>query len=118
MKLIKPILAQITNPVLKNNDISTDPENYVNSTIQTIIDIFFIVGTVYFVWHIVFSAYHLIASNGDPKKYEESLRSIVNALVGILIIFSIFGILKLVGTVFGITGLENLSIGWPSISDN
>jgi len=117
MKLIKPILAQITNPTLNTQDISEKPENYVNSVIQTVIDMFFIVGTVYFVWHIVFSAYHLIASNGDPKKYEESLRSIVNALVGILVIFSIFGILKLTGTVFGITGLENLSIKWPTIGN-
>jgi hypothetical protein len=115
MKLIKPIIAQITNPTLNSQNISEKPEGYVNSTIQTVIDMFFIVGTIYFVWHIVFSAYHLIASNGDPKKYEESLRSIVNALVGILIIFSIFGILKLVGTVFGISGLESLSIKWPTI---
>ena len=118
MKIIKPALAAITNSALNpDTDISTNPEKYVNSTIQTIIDIFFIVGTVYFIWHLVMSAYRLIASNGDPKKYEESLRAIVNALVGIFIIFAIFGILKLVGSVFGISGLENLSIQWPSIGN-
>ena len=117
MKLIQPILAQITNPVLNDQNITEKPENYVNSTIQTVIDIFFIVGTIYFIWHVVFSAYRLIASDGDPKKYETSLRSIVNGLIGIFIIFAIFGILKFVGTIFGISGLENLTIQWPSISN-
>lgn len=117
IKLIKPVLAQITNPVLENSkNISTDPENYVNTVIQAIINIFLIVGVVYFVWHLVMSAYRVIASNGDPKKYEEAQKGIINSFVGIFICFSIFGILKFVGTVFGITGLEDLTLTWPSLN--
>ena len=117
IKLIKPALAQITNPVLDNSkNIGTDPENYVNTVIQAIISIFLIVGVVYFVWHLVMSAYRIIASNGDPKKYEEAQKGIINSFVGLFICFSIFGILKFVGTVFGITGLEDLTLTWPSLN--
>ena len=115
-QLIKPVIAQISNPVLNNSKtIASDPENYVNTVIQTIINIFLIVGVVYFIWHLVMSAYHIIASNGDPKKYEEAQKGIINSFVGIFICFSIFGILKFIGTVFGISGLEDLALTWPSL---
>ena len=117
-KFIKPVLAQIINPVLDNpSDISTDPQTYVNTVIQAIINIFFIVAVIYFIWHLVMSAYRIIASNGDPKKYEEAQKGLINSFVGLFICFSIFGILKFVGAVFGITGLESLTIAWPSLNN-
>ena len=116
-KLVKPVFAEITNTVLDNSkNIASYPENYVNTVIQTVINIFLIVGVVYFIWHLVMSAYRIIASNGDPKKYEEAQKGIINSFVGIFICFSIFGILKFVGTVFGITGLESLTLTWPSLN--
>ena len=118
LNLIKPVLAQITNPVLPNSDtIANNPSNYVNNVIQTIITIFLIVAVVYFIWHIVMSAYHLISSNGDPKKYEEAQKSILYAFVGLIVVFAIFAILKFAGTIFGIPGLESLTLTWPSLSN-
>lgn len=116
--LIKPALAQITNPVLENpNDIAENPSNYVNNAVQSIISIFFIVAVVYFIWHLVMSAYHMISSNGDPKKYEEAQKSILYAFVGLIVVFSIFAILKFAGTVLSVPGLENLTFTWPSLSN-
>lgn len=117
LNLVKPAFAKITNKGIDNSsDISSNPEGYVNTVIQAIINIFLIVGVVYFVWHLVMSAYRIIASNGDPKKYEEAQKGIINSFVGLFICFSIFGILKFVGTVFGITGLEDLTLTWPSLN--
>jgi glycerol uptake facilitator-like aquaporin len=117
ISLIKPAFAQIINPAIKGSDaISKDPSNYVNNVIQAIISIFLLVAVVYFIWHIVMAAYHLIASNGDPKKYEESQRAIINAAVGLIIVFAIFAILKFAGAVLGVPGLENLTLTWPSLS--
>ena len=115
-KLVKPVFAKITNTAIDNSEkISSNPESYVNTVIQSVITIFLIVGVVYFIWHLVMSAYRIIASNGDPKKYEEAQKGIINSFVGIFICFSIFGILKFVGTVFGISGLESLKLAWPSL---
>ena len=106
----------ITNPVLKNSsNISSNPIAYTNSVIQTVFSIFFIFGLIYFVYHIVLAGTKMISSQGDPKKYEEAQHSLIYAFIGIAIIFSIFALLKVVGHIFGITGLDTLTISWPSL---
>lgn len=116
MFLIKQAQAIVTNPVLKNNqNINGNPTGYVNSALQTIISIFFIFGLIYFFYHFVLSGYHMISSQGDPKKYQEAQHSLLYSLIGVGVIFSIFVILKLVGTIFGITGLDQLKITWPTL---
>lgn len=112
----KPILAQITNPVLDDPSIGTNPEAYVNTAIQTIISVFLLVAVIYFIWHFIMSAYHMISSNGDPKKWEEAQKSILYAFVGLILVFSVFAILKFVGTIFGIDSLAALKLEWPSLS--
>ena len=106
----------ITNPVLKDSgSIATNPTGYTNGVIQTVISIFFIFGVIYFIYHVVLSGYKMISSQGDPKKYEEAQHSLIYAFVGIAVIFSIFALLKVVGSIFGITGLETLTISWPTL---
>ncbi len=113
MNLNKPILAQITNPVLKENP--TNPDTYVNGIIQTIITLLIMVGILFFLINFILSAYHMMSSKGDPKKFEEAQKSLTYSLLGIVLIFIVFAILKIVGAVFGVAGLENLSISWPSL---
>jgi len=117
MKLIKPIQAIINNPVLKNSDnIANRPTIYINNVIQVMISIFFIFGLIYFFYHFILGAYKMIASQGDPKKYEEAQHALLYSIIGIVVIFSVFAILKLVGSIFGIKGLGDLSgIPWPSL---
>lgn len=115
IKLTKSVFAQINNPVLKDETISANPTGYVNSAIQAIISIFLFVAVIYFVWHFVMSAYHMISSQGDPKKWEESQKSILYAFVGVFLVLSIFAILKFIGVVFGIEGLQTLRFTWPTL---
>lgn len=116
MNLKYRLLAQITNPAIGNaNSISSNPSNYVNNIIQSIISIFMIVAIVYFIWHFVMSAYRMINSNGDPKKWEEAQKAILYSFVGIILVFSLFAILKFVGIVTGVPGLQNLKLTWPSL---
>lgn len=105
----------IINPILKSDLSSTKPTEYVNSVIQTVLSIFMLVAVIYFIWHFIMAGYHLISSQGDPKKYEQARDEITYALLGLAVCFSVFAILKLVGVIFGITGLENLKITWPSL---
>ena len=111
-----PAYAIISNPVINNGAAqATAPEAYFNSVLQAVIAIFFIVAVIYFIWHIVFAGYHLIASEGDPKRWEAAKNEIIYAFVGLFAVFSIFAIVKFIGTVLGITGLSNLTITWPSL---
>lgn len=112
----KSATAIICNPLLSTNaSCRADPTIYANNVLSAIISIFFIVGIIYFIWHIVFAGYHFIATEGDPKAYENAKNQITYSMVGIVVIFSIFGLIKFIGTVLGITGLENLSITWPTL---
>lgn len=116
MKLIQPIYAAITNPLLENSDqIAAYPGTYVDGVIQAIISIFLLVAVIYFIWHFIMAAYHMISSQGDPDKWKTAQKSIIYSLVGIFVAFSVFAILKFVGTITGIQGLENLKISWPSL---
>ena len=59
----------------------------------------------------------MISSNGDPKKWEEAQKAILYALVGLILVFSVFAVLKFAGTIFGVPGLQNLQLLWPSLSN-
>ena len=115
MKLIHPIYAIIKNPILPDDVHVDDPQLYFNNVLQTVLTIFFIVATLYFIWHVVMAGYRLMDARGDAKKLEESQTDLTNAFIGIGIIFSIFAILKFVGTIFGLTGLQQLQIPWPDL---
>ncbi|HBP51112.1 MAG: hypothetical protein US68_C0004G0027 [Candidatus Shapirobacteria bacterium GW2011_GWE1_38_10] len=106
----------IFNPLLKNGlQQVEDPTTYTNNVIQTVFSIFFLVASVYFIWHFIMAGYHLISTEGDPKKLTVAKDQITFALIGIVVIFGVFAVLKLVGTVLGVTGLENLQITWPTL---
>ena len=115
MKLSKEVYA-ITNPLLRNGDkISSNPDGYVSDVIQSVISIFFIVATVYFVWHFVMAGYRMISSQGDPDKWKAAQKSLLYSLVGLFVVFSIFAILGVVGHVTGIQGLTDFNLKWPSL---
>ena len=106
----------IYNPLLNNGQQQvTDPTAYTNSVIQAVFSIFFVVAVIYFVWHFIMAGYHLISTEGDPKKLETARHQITYALMGIGVIFGVFAILKFIGYILGITGLENLQITLPSL---
>ncbi|MBU1117476.1 pilin [Patescibacteria group bacterium] len=106
----------ITNPLVNNPEIQAgDPTTYTNNVMQAVISIFFIVGLVYFIWHFLMAGYHLISTEGDPKKLETAKNQITYALLGLIVIFSVFALLKFVGTILGIDGLESLQITWPTL---
>ncbi|HOZ80801.1 MAG TPA: hypothetical protein PK370_01110 [Candidatus Woesebacteria bacterium] len=115
-QLIKPVYAQVCNPLLNNCQKQvTDPKGWASGFIQGVISLFFVVGIIYFLWHFFMGAYHMIASNGDPKNFETSKHELMWAVLGLLIVFSIFVVLKIVGTVLGIQGLNRLLIPWPTL---
>jgi len=111
----KNSLAWVCNSLLKNCDSSISPNVYTNSVLSAVISLFFIVGIIYFFWHVIFAGYHYIASDGDPKKIESSRNEITYSVLGIFVIFSIFAIMKLVGIVFDISGLDTLNIILPTL---
>ena len=106
----------INNPVLTNSAQQvSSPDVYINNVIQAGINMLLIIGVLYFLFQLVMSAFKMMSSNGDAKKAEEAKSSLTSSIIGLIIAFSIFAILKLIGTIFGIAGLESLTISWPHL---
>jgi hypothetical protein len=59
--------------------------------------------------------YHFISQEGDPKKIETARHQLTYAFLGLAIIFMLFAILKFVGYITGIKGLDTLQIPWPTL---
>ena len=106
----------ITNPLLNNGQLqASDPTTYTNNVIQTIFSLFLVVAVVYFMFNLIMAGIKFIGSSGDQKKVETAKNQITYAFIGLVIVFCLFAILKLIGTITGLTGLENLQIAWPSL---
>jgi len=108
------LLAQINNPALRNPNSQSDPA-FISTVIQNIFGIFTVVGILYFVWHFIFAGYHWIASAGDAKKIEEAKNEITFSMVGLGVVFIVFAVLKLIGTILGIQGLDTFQISLPTL---
>jgi len=118
MNFIKPVLALITNPVI-NPDVASEmqsnPQAFTNNLIQTIISLLLLVAIIFFLWSFLTAGFEFISSEGDPDKVKKASKKLTSAFIGLFIVFAIFAILKLIGTIFGITGLDTLQLTIPSL---
>ncbi len=116
MNIVKSVHA-ITNPIITNSQAHlANPEGFFNNALQAVIGFFFLVGTIYFIWHIVMATYHFMASEGDKGKFQEAKSELTNAVIGIAVLYSIFALLKLIGDLFGVDGLNVLELVFPTIN--
>jgi len=96
----------ITNPIL-NEELQDTLLNktagaYFQKFIPSLIGLAFVIGTILFVFMIIVGAIQWIASGGDKAALEGARGRITNAIVGIVILFSVFAIIKIIEKFFGI----------------
>jgi hypothetical protein len=65
-----------------------------------------IIGALFFFYGFITGAITWIASGGDKQKVEEARSRITNAIVGLLILFALFAIIRVLGYFFRIDLLE------------
>jgi hypothetical protein len=96
----------ITNPVLNENlkgiVANGNVIEFLGTIIPNLIGLLFLVGIVVFFFMLVFGALQWIFSGGDKGALEAARGRITSALVGIIILFSTFAVIKLIETFFGI----------------
>jgi len=63
-----------------------------------------------FFFMLIFGGLKWVMAGGDEKKVGEARGQITNALVGLVIVFAAFAIMKLIETIFGIKLLGGISI--------
>jgi len=110
--LVAPIYASDTTIKLTNSTSSFKglEDLSVDGIISGAISLVLIVVALVFFFILVFGGLKWVTSGGDEKKVTEARAQLTNALIGLAIVFAAWAIMKLIGTVFGITILDGLNI--------
>ena len=98
-------------PTLHNPILSPELQNisglvFLQKFINTAISIGFFVGFIIFFFILLSGAIRWITAGGDKTNIESARKTIANALIGLVILLSIFAIISLIGEIFGVTLLK------------
>jgi hypothetical protein len=105
------ITTGITNPVLKDLNNLSGVE-FLQRLITTLISIGFIIGFTFFFFLLLVGAIRWITAGGDKSSIESAQKTITNALIGLVILLSIFAIIHIIGEIFGV---DLLNIRIPTL---
>ena len=106
----------ITNPALGPKlqgplgESGDSPAWFFQTFLPKLLTLGLIIGVLFFFFIIVMGAIQWISSGGDKNALEEAKHKITNAIIGIVILFSVFAILKIIENFFGVSILT-LDIG-------
>ena len=112
--------AAIAAPIYAAETISLSPKSgsslsglsnlTVGGIVSGAISLILILVALVFFFILVIGGLKWITSGGDEKKVAAARAQITNALIGLVIVFAAWAIMKLIGSVFGIDILGNLVI--------
>jgi uncharacterized membrane protein HdeD (DUF308 family) len=89
---------------------SSDPVAFFNKLIPNLITISFILGVFFFIYELIRSSIQWILSQGEKEHVEGARRGIMNAIIGLIVLFSAFAVFKALQLFFGIN-LLTIDIG-------
>lgn len=90
----------ITNPAIGPLGQNPDSIGFIQKLLPAAVNIILIVGAVVFFFMLVTGAIKWISSSGDKQGLESARGTITNALIGIVILFASFAIIKLIESFF------------------
>jgi hypothetical protein len=95
----------ISNPALGSlgNESGT---SFLQKFIPAAVTVVFVIGILIFFFMLIFGAIRWISSGGDKTALEGARGTITSALIGLVILFAAFAIIKLIQTFFGISILN------------
>ncbi len=100
--------GRIINPLAPNLSPVNDWEAgfLFGKILTTLVSTLIIVAAVAFFFYFLIGAIKWIMSSGDKAQIEAARGQIVNALIGFVIVLSLFAIAKLIETLFGVSILQ------------
>ena len=102
------LLADVSNPLAPKLSPSSGGNAIFqfSEVLKVIINVMFMVGIVIFVVYFLIGGIQWITSSGDSKSVEKARNTVIQAVIGLVVLLSLFAILKLVELVFGISILQ------------
>jgi len=101
--------SYIKNPLLSEDMNRLTGTTFLQKVITLVIELLFVGGTIIFFIMLLSGGIRWIASGGDKTQLEGAKGQITHALIGLVILFSAFAIIKLIGYLFSID-LLNLTL--------
>lgn len=98
----------IYNPALSSLVGKGEGIDIINLLLGNIIAILLIAGVIAAFIFIIIGAIQWMTAGNDKTQMESARGKIVGAIIGLVILFSVFAIMKLIGTFFGIEQLKQL----------
>jgi TRAP-type C4-dicarboxylate transport system permease small subunit len=89
-----------------NNLTKTDPQKFMSAAIQALL----VLGVIIFFFMLLSGGIKWMTSQGNPAQMEGARKTITAAVVGLVIVFSIFVIIMFINAIFGID-IGNLGSG-------
>lgn len=77
-------------------------EDWLNTVLPNIVLVFFIIAAVVFVFYFIYNALKWITSGGDKAAVEDARRGILNAILGLLVLFFIYVFVKIANFLLGL----------------
>lgn len=100
----------ITNPALGNTlegILSNDGgAGFFPALITSLVSLFLILGIIFAFFYMIFGGINYILSGGDKTKTENARHQITYALIGLVVLFSVFAIVSLIETIFDVSILQ------------
>jgi hypothetical protein len=94
--------TNVTNPILPSGLTSLSGAEFFSRLIQSVITAALIIGVAIFFFTFLAGAIQWITAGGEKGGVEGARSKIFNALVGLLILFSIFAVMSALEIFFGI----------------
>lgn len=94
--------GEIGNPAIGNLQ-NLSGEGFFQKFVPSAIGVGFVIGVLVFFLTFIIGAIQWIASGGDKQALEGARGKITNALIGLLILFATFAIVKVIEKFFGIS---------------
>lgn len=101
----------ISNPVLSDNLKALSGEEFFQKFIPAAIGLGFLIGVIIFFFVMILGAIQWISSGGDKAAVDAAKGKITNAIIGLVVLFSLIAIIRLIETFFGGLNILTLDIG-------
>ena len=112
------LLSQnLTNPILDQSIQGFSGVQFFNALAKSGMSIILAVGIVSFMLYFLYGGVLWISSGGDQTKLQKARQTLINALLGLLILTSTWAIARFIEVTFGISiiniNLSSIAVGAP-----
>lgn len=98
-KITNPVIGSTLLDILANDG----PTEFLKVLLPKFIGLVFVVGALIFFFILIIGAIQWISSGGDKNAVEAAKGKVSNAVIGIVILFSVYAIIMIIESFFGVS---------------